>query len=266
MAIGISANRLELLQIADAVAREKGIEKEVVIEAIEDALQKAARDRYGKEHDIRVKIDPKTGETSQKRVIEVVADDTELEGEIGKVQISIAKRTWRDAEIGKVLDALKAAGLEENTLIVFTADHGECAGAHGFNQKTVFYEESARVPFIIRDPDNKVAGQATKRVTELLDLYPTVADLCGLQPDKRVQGKSLRPLLEAPDRPWANVAYTQVDFGAATRDATANATARSSGVTRNTKARSSARSVRPSTAGRGPCPVSHSAMRSYRGS
>jgi len=104
MAIGISANRLELLQIADAVAREKGIEKEVVIEAIEDALQKAARDRYGKEHDIRVKIDPKTGETSQKRVIEVVADDTELEGEIGKVQISIAKRTWRDAEIGKIYE------------------------------------------------------------------------------------------------------------------------------------------------------------------
>jgi len=104
MAIGISANRLELLQIADAVAREKGIEKEVVIEEIEDALQKAARDRYGKEHDIRVKIDPKTGETSQKRVIEVVADDTELEGEIGKVQISIAKRTWRDAEIGKVYE------------------------------------------------------------------------------------------------------------------------------------------------------------------
>jgi N utilization substance protein A len=104
MAIGISANRLELLQIADAVAREKGIEKEVVIEAIEDALQKAARARYGAEHDIRVKIDPRTGETTQKRVIEVVPDDFELEGEIGKVQLSSAKRTWRDAEIGKVYE------------------------------------------------------------------------------------------------------------------------------------------------------------------
>lgn len=104
MAIGISANRLELLQIADAVAREKGIEKEVVIEAIEDALQKAARARYGAEHDIRVKIDPRTGETSQKRVIEVVPDDFELEGEIGKVQLSSAKRTWRDAEVGKVYE------------------------------------------------------------------------------------------------------------------------------------------------------------------
>ncbi|GGL17041.1 MULTISPECIES: transcription termination factor NusA [Caulobacter] len=104
MAIGISANRLELLQIADAVAREKGIEKEVVIEAIEDALQKAARARYGAEHDIRVKIDPRTGETTQKRVIEVVSDDFELEGEIGKVQLSSAKRTWRDAEIGKIYE------------------------------------------------------------------------------------------------------------------------------------------------------------------
>ena len=59
---GISANRLELLQIADAVAREKSIEKEIVIEAIEEAVQKAARSRYGAEHDIRVHIDPKTGE------------------------------------------------------------------------------------------------------------------------------------------------------------------------------------------------------------
>ncbi|MBO9560494.1 MAG: transcription termination/antitermination protein NusA [Caulobacter sp.] len=104
MAIGISANRLELLQIADAVAREKGIEKEVVIEAIEDALQKAARARYGAEHDIRVKIDPRTGETTQKRVIEVVPDDYEMEGEIGKVQLSSAKRTWRDAEVGKIYE------------------------------------------------------------------------------------------------------------------------------------------------------------------
>ena len=72
---GISANRLELLQIAEAVAREKAIDKEVVIEAIEEAIQKGARSRYGAEHDIRVKIDPKTGETTVKRVVTVVADD-----------------------------------------------------------------------------------------------------------------------------------------------------------------------------------------------
>src|SRR4051812_21948087 len=75
MATGISANRLELLQIADAVAREKSIEKEVVIEAIEEAMQKAARSRYGAEHDIRVKIDPATGEMDTRRVVTVVADE-----------------------------------------------------------------------------------------------------------------------------------------------------------------------------------------------
>src|SRR3569832_526355 len=72
---GVSANRLELLQIAEAVAREKSIEKEIVIAAIEEAIQKAARSRYGAEHDIRVSIDPKTGDTVIKRVITVVEDD-----------------------------------------------------------------------------------------------------------------------------------------------------------------------------------------------
>ena len=83
MATGISANRLELLQIADAVAREKSIEKEIVIEAIEEAMQKAARSRYGAEHDIRVKIDPATGEMETKRVVTVVADADAVEAEDG---------------------------------------------------------------------------------------------------------------------------------------------------------------------------------------
>ena len=79
---GVSANRLELLQIADAVAREKSIDKEIVIEAIEEAIQKGARARYGAEHDIRVSIDPKTGETTIKRVITVVEDDAVFGGGI----------------------------------------------------------------------------------------------------------------------------------------------------------------------------------------
>jgi N utilization substance protein A len=83
MATGISANRLELLQIADAVAREKSIDKEIVIEAIEEAMQKAARSKYGAEHDIRVKIDPATGEMETKRVVTVVADADAVESEDG---------------------------------------------------------------------------------------------------------------------------------------------------------------------------------------
>ncbi|HEX4180398.1 MAG TPA: transcription termination factor NusA [Caulobacteraceae bacterium] len=98
---GISANRLELLQIADAVAREKSIEKEIVIEAIEEAVQKAARSRYGAEHDIRVHIDPKTGETTITRVVTVVGDDEEIENTYAFKSLADAKRDDKDAVVGK---------------------------------------------------------------------------------------------------------------------------------------------------------------------
>jgi N utilization substance protein A len=105
MATGISANRLELLQIADAVAREKGIEKEIVIASIEEAIQKAARSRYGAEHDIRVHIDPKTGETSIKRFVTVVPDDAELdETSLGMVRLSDALAVDREAFVGQVTE------------------------------------------------------------------------------------------------------------------------------------------------------------------
>jgi transcription termination/antitermination protein NusA len=98
---GISANRLELLQIADAVAREKSIEKEIVIEAIEEAVQKAARSRYGAEHDIRVHIDPKTGETTITRVVTVVDDAEEIENTYAYKSLSDALRDDKDAFVGK---------------------------------------------------------------------------------------------------------------------------------------------------------------------
>ncbi len=105
MATGISANRLELLQIADAVAREKGIDKEIVIASIEEAIQKAARSRYGAEHDIRVVIDPKTGETSIKRYLTVVPDDAEIDEEtLGVIRLSDAQAIDRDAFVGQVTD------------------------------------------------------------------------------------------------------------------------------------------------------------------
>src|SRR5258708_19825326 len=72
MATGVSANRLELLQIADAVARDKSIDKSVVLHAMEEAMQRAAKARYGSENEIRVEIDPKTGETHVSRYLHVV--------------------------------------------------------------------------------------------------------------------------------------------------------------------------------------------------
>ena len=108
---GISANRLELLQIAEAVAREKSIDKEIVIEAIEEAIQKGARARYGAEHDIRVHIDPKTGETTVKRVITVVPDETVYENEegipeepVGVRRLSDALRDDKTAVVGKIYE------------------------------------------------------------------------------------------------------------------------------------------------------------------
>ena len=129
-------------------------------------------------------------------------------------QAYLASMTFMDAQFGLVLAELKKQGLDKNTIVIFISDHGYNLGEHGLWQKRSLYEDSARVPFIIRDPDSKANGQPTRRVAELLDLYPTLADLCSLTPDKRVEGKSLRALLEDPKRPWANAAFTQVDFGA----------------------------------------------------
>jgi transcription termination/antitermination protein NusA len=109
MSTGISANRAEILQIAESVAREKGIDKTLVIEAMSHALQKAARSRYGAEHDIRAEIDPKTGEMTLKRVMTVV-DDEMLEAQARPfnpstdVELKDALKSDKDAYVGKAYE------------------------------------------------------------------------------------------------------------------------------------------------------------------
>lgn len=101
---GVSANRLELLQIADAVAREKSIDRAIVIEAMEDAIQKAAKSRYGAENDIRCEIDPQTGEARLSRVMTVVEN---VENDSTELSLEDAKARNKDAEIGdQIADAL----------------------------------------------------------------------------------------------------------------------------------------------------------------
>ena len=108
-----------------------------------------------------------------------------------------------DAEVGKVLAALRQAGVEENTLIVFTSDHGECAGAHGFNQKTVFYDESARVPLIVACKGGTRGGTTDKLVNTGVDLLPTMLDFAGLPIPRNLPGRSLMPLvLGKPVADW----------------------------------------------------------------
>ncbi|WP_298324404.1 transcription termination factor NusA [Asticcacaulis sp.] len=100
---GISANRQELLQIADAVAREKQIDKSVVLASIEEAVQKAARSRYGADHDIRVRVDPRTGEMTITRYVTVVPDE-ELENEYAQRGLTEALREDKDAFVGKTYE------------------------------------------------------------------------------------------------------------------------------------------------------------------
>ena len=94
---GISANRLELLQIADAVARDKSIDKNIVISAMEDAIQKAAKTRYGSENEIRAEIDPKTGQTNLARLLEVVEV---VENKATEIDLKAARKKNKEAEIG----------------------------------------------------------------------------------------------------------------------------------------------------------------------
>ena len=94
---GISANRLELLQIADAVARDKSIDKSIVISAMEDAIQKAAKTRYGSENEIRAEIDTKTGQTNIARLLEVVKI---VENYATEIDLDSARKINKEAEIG----------------------------------------------------------------------------------------------------------------------------------------------------------------------
>ena len=119
-----------------------------------------------------------------------------------------ASISYVDAQIGKVLDELERHGLQENTIVVFWSDHGFHLGEHGLWAKTSNFELDAQVPLIIATPNGK-GGQRTKALVELLDLYPTLVDLCDLpKPKRTLEGASLRPILESPAKKVKSAALT----------------------------------------------------------
>lgn len=97
-----------------------------------------------------------------------------------------------DAHVGKVLQALRDAGQYENTLIVFTSDHGDCQGAHGWNQKTVLFDESSKVPLVVKPSGASTAGTSDLLVNVGLDLLPTLCDYAGVAAPAALPGASLR--------------------------------------------------------------------------
>jgi arylsulfatase A-like enzyme len=103
-----------------------------------------------------------------------------------------------DAQIGLVLAALRETGLDRNTVIIFTSDHGDMDSAHGFEHKSLPYEESARVPFAIAWPGHVPAGRIDRKhlVGSTTDLYPTICDFAGVKAPAGLPGRSLRPVAE----------------------------------------------------------------------
>lgn len=113
--------------------------------------------------------------------------------------------SYMDAQVGKVLDALKANGQDANTIVIFTSDHGYHLGEHDFWAKVSVHEESAAVPLIIKVPGKRPA--VCHSFAELLDLYPTVSKLCGLEVPSRLQGKDLSPVFDNPKHAVRDAAF-----------------------------------------------------------
>ena len=115
-----------------------------------------------------------------------------------------------DGEIAKVLDALCKAEVDENTLVIFTSDHGDCVGAHRFNQKTVFYEESVRIPLIVSWKGKTVPATSDVLVNTGIDILPTMLDCAGIEQPKRLPGRSVLPLaLGQSETPWREYLVAQ---------------------------------------------------------
>ena len=134
-----------------------------------------------------------------------------LEQEKKAVAAYYASVAYMDVQVGKVLNTLKEEGLDDNTIVVFTSDHGFHLGEHNFWMKVSLHEESVRVPMIIKVPGKK--PNVCHSFTELLDLYPTIAELAGLPVSEHIQGKSLVKTLDNAKHEVRDMAFSVTHGG-----------------------------------------------------
>ncbi len=129
------------------------------------------------------------------------------------VQAYYSSISYMDAQVGHVIDALDRLGLADNTVIVFTSDHGYHMGEHGLWQKMSIFEECARVPLLIVAPRVSKSGTVARTPVGLIDLYPTLTQLCGVKAPDNLQGQSLIPILKDPSAEGRGWALSQVTRG-----------------------------------------------------
>ena len=148
------------------------------IEAQPDALKELRRQHLEVDHDSVVHLENPTDEQCRRQRRHYLANITQI-----------------DEQIGLLLDALAQRGVLENTVVVFTSDHGDCLGDHGHSQKWTMYEPSVRVPAIVWGPGRVTAGRRIEALTSMMDLGPTVLELAGLTPPAWMEATSLLPAL-----------------------------------------------------------------------
>ncbi len=132
-------------------------------------------------------------------------------GEIGRLRANYAGNvTLIDAQIGEILDTIAARGELENTIIVHTSDHGEMNGDYGLIYKSNFLNGAVRIPLLVRTPDNANAGSICDSPTEWIDIGPTLVEMAGGELVHRQFGKSLCPVLTAPETTHRDFAISEI--------------------------------------------------------
>jgi len=164
------------------------------------------------------KLDPRRPEGAPQVAFH---QSTEVLGPIARQKVPTAEQiaemrhgyfaniSYMDAQLGKVLDALDSSGVSDKTIVIFISDHGYHIGEHTLWGKTSNFELDARVPMLVHAPGITRTGQRTSSLTELIDLFPTLIELCDLPALEGLEGTSLVPVLRDPALSLKQAAFTQ---------------------------------------------------------